>query len=107
MWTDEIFIDALTDALIQRTRPALYDQLDVVTTATDQRLKVESTAAIREWAAGAVSCLLTLPCFARCSLDCPDLEDSDSDSESQDESKKSTVSNILICILTVLTLVAQ
>jgi hypothetical protein len=58
MWTDEIFIDALTDALIQRTRPALYDQLDVVTTATDQRLKVKSTAAIREWAASAVSCLL-------------------------------------------------
>ncbi|KAJ7735229.1 hypothetical protein B0H14DRAFT_3516918 [Mycena olivaceomarginata] len=52
MWSDEIFIDALSDALIQRTRPALYDQLDVVTTVTDQRLKAESTAAIREWASG-------------------------------------------------------
>ncbi|KAJ7360796.1 hypothetical protein DFH08DRAFT_931124 [Mycena albidolilacea] len=29
MWTDEIFIGALSDALVQRTRPALYDQLDV------------------------------------------------------------------------------
>ncbi|KAJ7814831.1 hypothetical protein B0H14DRAFT_2603873 [Mycena olivaceomarginata] len=69
MWTDEIFINALSDALIQRTRPALYDQLDVVTTATDQRLKVESTAAICKWVASA------------------DLEDSDS--ELQDESKDS------------------
>jgi hypothetical protein len=61
VWTDEIFIGALSDALIQCTRPALYDQLDMVTTATDQRLKAESTAAIREWAASAISCMLTLP----------------------------------------------
>jgi hypothetical protein len=63
MWSDEIFIEALSDALVQRTCPALYDQLDVVTTVTDQRLKAESTAAIREWAS-AVSCMLMLPCFA-------------------------------------------
>ncbi|KAJ7733377.1 hypothetical protein B0H14DRAFT_3517387 [Mycena olivaceomarginata] len=33
--------------------PALYDQLDVVTTATEQRLKDKSTTAIHEWAASA------------------------------------------------------
>ncbi|KAJ7698479.1 hypothetical protein B0H14DRAFT_2649435 [Mycena olivaceomarginata] len=72
MWIDKIFIDTLSDALIQRTRPALYNQLDVVTTVTDQRLKAETTAAIHEWAANA------------------DLADnSDSDSESEDESKDS------------------
>ncbi|KAJ7898249.1 hypothetical protein B0H14DRAFT_3424602 [Mycena olivaceomarginata] len=55
MWTDEIFIDALSDALVQRTRPALYDQLDMVTTVTDQRLKAKTTTAICEWAASAIS----------------------------------------------------
>jgi hypothetical protein len=61
MWTAEIFINALSDALVQRTCPALYDQLDVVTMVTDQRLKAETTAAIHEWAASAVSCMCTLP----------------------------------------------
>ncbi|KAJ7738884.1 ribosomal protein S6e-domain-containing protein [Mycena olivaceomarginata] len=75
MWSDEIFIEALSDALIQRTRPALYDQLDVVTTVTDQRLKAESTAAIREWASA-------------------DLAD-DSDSDSEDEFKVSVTPTCL------------
>jgi hypothetical protein len=58
MWNNEIFLNTLSELLVARRHPALYDQLDVVTTATEQRLKDKSTAAIREWAASAVSCTL-------------------------------------------------